>query len=232
MLWLMDTTAAPSGRVPGLRRSSYNSRAPSFPMALVASSKKSTSGRRSTAWAIAKRCRSPPDRAISQFASSDKLRPAKALSKATADNACRTSTSEKLSSHSGYVSACFKVPCGMCECCGTKRAPSPGKYTVPLESGHMPASARKKQLFPEPSGAVNSTNSPRRTVKPAPCQIARPPALAGSRTQMSWATTAASGSCGAGCCNRLTSETVLWRAISLWKFSNLSAVARKSVKVV
>mmetsp|Transcript_68869 Transcript_68869/g.190640 ORF Transcript_68869/g.190640 Transcript_68869/m.190640 type:complete len:228 (-) Transcript_68869:926-1609(-) len=225
----MDTTAAPSGRVPGLRSREYNSSAPSSPMALVASSRKRTDGRRSTACATASRCCSPPERMISQFASSAKPRSPSALSRATALNAIFTCSSVKWSSLSGYAKACFSVPCGMCDRCGTKST-LPRMWTTPVESGQIPASARKKQLFPEPSGAVRRTNSPCRTVRPAFFQISLAPPLAGSVTQMPSATRAASGEEGAAVLHCRTCDPPLCCSMAMRKLCNRSAVARKSVR--
>mmetsp|Transcript_21638 Transcript_21638/g.37974 ORF Transcript_21638/g.37974 Transcript_21638/m.37974 type:complete len:104 (-) Transcript_21638:2080-2391(-) len=102
-------TAAPSGSVPSWRSNLYTSSVPSSLSALVASSKKRTSGRCSTACAIANFCCSPPESANSQFASSERSRSFRA-SNFTTSNAFLTSSSLYLSAFSGYATACFSVP--------------------------------------------------------------------------------------------------------------------------
>mmetsp|Transcript_58970 Transcript_58970/g.72115 ORF Transcript_58970/g.72115 Transcript_58970/m.72115 type:complete len:107 (-) Transcript_58970:174-494(-) len=105
-------TAAPLGKVPGLRRRPNISSAASADMALVASSKRTTCGCRSRTRAIANRCCSPPDSNKAQSASSLRDRPSRHFS-CTAFKALFTSSSEKSLEPEGYVKACFKVPCGM-----------------------------------------------------------------------------------------------------------------------
>mmetsp|Transcript_19736 Transcript_19736/g.43596 ORF Transcript_19736/g.43596 Transcript_19736/m.43596 type:complete len:95 (+) Transcript_19736:296-580(+) len=87
-------TAAPLGRLPGLRNRANMSKAASADIALVASSKRRTCGCLSRTLAMAKRCCSPPDSNKAQLASSFKARPSRQL-RSTAFRAPFTSSSEK-----------------------------------------------------------------------------------------------------------------------------------------
>mmetsp|Transcript_18165 Transcript_18165/g.31887 ORF Transcript_18165/g.31887 Transcript_18165/m.31887 type:complete len:95 (+) Transcript_18165:126-410(+) len=93
-------TAAPGARLPGTRSNLKISRAPSSPIALVASSSNKTGGLRSKTLAMAKRCCSPPDKSMAQSPFSSRPRPCTVLS-LTAASAPRTASSEKSASHSG-----------------------------------------------------------------------------------------------------------------------------------
>mmetsp|Transcript_67746 Transcript_67746/g.144980 ORF Transcript_67746/g.144980 Transcript_67746/m.144980 type:complete len:101 (-) Transcript_67746:2031-2333(-) len=100
MLWPVETTAPPSGRVPGRRSIANISRVPSAPSALVASSRTSSGGRRNTVRAKARRCCSPPESSKAQFDLVSRLRPCSVV-RPTASRAAHTSASVKRSAASG-----------------------------------------------------------------------------------------------------------------------------------
>mmetsp|Transcript_79097 Transcript_79097/g.124797 ORF Transcript_79097/g.124797 Transcript_79097/m.124797 type:complete len:107 (+) Transcript_79097:157-477(+) len=105
-------TAAPLGKLPGLRKRANMSKEASADIALVASSKSRTCGCLSRTRAMANRCCSPPESNKAQLASSFKARPSRQF-KSTAFRALFTSSSEKSLEPEGYVTACFSVPWGM-----------------------------------------------------------------------------------------------------------------------
>mmetsp|Transcript_149094 Transcript_149094/g.478867 ORF Transcript_149094/g.478867 Transcript_149094/m.478867 type:complete len:228 (+) Transcript_149094:256-939(+) len=226
----MDTTDAPSDKTPGFRNKRYISTASSSPIALVASSKRSSCGRFSTACAMAMRCCSPPESTSSQLATEERSRLASTLLRPTASIAWFASSSENVSSVSGYARACFREPCGIYERCGTKSVFS-GSRTAPRAWGQMPPKALKKQLLPEPEGAVSSTNSPSLTAKPASFQTARSPEPGGNQMSMLLAKSVVPVDSAFVSGVKTTSVLFLRSPIAAWKLRRRSAVARNSVRL-